>query len=315
MNNKNKLFGLIVGAVIVGLIFGSLVTNVVIRYNKQTQQERFSLLAKRTLVDNPNNPIVNFTTLRNDLESYVQDLEMSDEIASASVYFEYLPTGVSVNVNENNEAIGASLVKVPFVMTLYRLEEEGKVDLDTIVPLKQEWLNSQYGTLYQKGVGYEITLREAARLALKDSDNTAILLISKQIENISSIQDVFDYLDMKFTVDEDERVIIGARSYSSVMKCLYVACYNSKEHAQEILTYLTESTFDNRLTSLIPDDVKVAHKIGTFSTKNQSDCGIVYVPERNYILCVMVEGDDPIASRTIAVISSKVYTYVSNASY
>jgi beta-lactamase class A len=310
MNKKNKFIILLLAVGISGLIIGVIVTNVFVIMNNQKQQKEFPLLAKRTQVDNPNNPRVNFTELRNKLESYVAELETDQEINSASVYFEYLPTGVSININENNEAIGASLMKVPFVMTLYKAADEGKVDLDKTVSLKKEWLNNEYGTLYQKGEGYEVTLREAAKLALKESDNTALLLVSAQLDEVADNQDVFNFLDMDYEVNSDERVLIGARSYSSVMKCLYVACYNTKEDSQEILSYLTESTFDNRLTNLLPEDIKVAHKIGTFFTQFQSDCGIVYVPERNYLLCIMIDGNDPLASRTIAVISNKVYEFI-----
>jgi beta-lactamase class A len=311
--NNHKLK--IVILVVVAFLAGTFATQAV-QYT--TKQQKYSLLAKRVQIDNPNDQIVNFINLRNELESYATSLEIEPEIDSVSIYFEYLPTGVSVSVNDDNESIGASLVKVPFVMTLYKLAQDGKIDLDAKVSLKKEMLNSDYGTLYQKGAGYEITLREAAKLTLKDSDNTAVLLIANQIDKVNKndggANQVFNYLDMEFSVDDEERVIIGPRSYSSIMKCLYVACYNSKEHAQEILTYLAESSFDNRLTSLLPEDIKVAHKIGTFSNEYQSDCGIVYVPERNYVLCVMVKGDDPAASRTIAVISKKVHSFVNEAS-
>ena len=64
----------------------------------------------------------------------------------------------------------------------------------------------------------------------------------------------------------------------------------------------------------LPEEVKVAHKIGTYDATDQihvqSDCGIVYIPERNYLLCVMVKGDDPIASRIIGDISKVTYNFV-----
>jgi beta-lactamase class A len=273
--------------------------------------ENYSLLAKRTQVSNPNIPVVNFTTLRQELENYVANL--GEDAGDASIYFEYLPTGVSISINDANESIAASLMKVPVVMNLYKFAEEGKIDLDRKVKLKKEWLNNEYGTLYQKGEGYEITIREAARLTLKDSDNTAILLIFDQIKNYTDeTSNVLSFLDLEYDTTADERVFLGARSYSSILKCLYLTCYNSKDSSQEILTYLTQSSYNNRLTLLLPEDVLVAHKIGTFSKEYQSDCGIFYVVSRNYLLCVMVKGEDPVASATIASISKQVYYYINS---
>jgi beta-lactamase class A len=278
--------------------------------NLATQNSsKLSFVARRAQLENPNDLHINFSNLRNDLEQYVRGLgEDSDKV---SIYFEYLPTGVSININESNESVAASLMKVPIVMTLYQAAREGKVDLDKKVALKQEWLNDEYGALYKEGVGHEITIREAARLAMVDSDNTAILLIFDQLDGLANqSSNVLSFLDTDYEVNPEERVLISARAYSSIIKCLYFACYNTKEDSQEILSYLTESSFDNRLVSKIPDDIKVAHKIGTFSTKFQSDCGVFYMPEKNYVLCVMVEGNDPLASNIISTASDKVYQYV-----
>jgi beta-lactamase class A len=280
--------------------------------NNSSIDTKYPLVARRAQIDNPNELHVNFSSLRTGLESYISGL--GEDSSKVSVYFEYLPTGVSININETNESVAASLMKVPIVMTLYQAASSGKIDLDKKVELKKEWLNDEYGTLYQKGEGYQISIREAAKLTLRDSDNTAVLLIFDELDELANEDSsVTSYLDLEFEVNSDERVLIGARSYSSIMKCLYFACYNTQADSQEILSYLTESVFDNRLELLLPDDLQVAHKIGTFSTKFQSDCGIFYVPDKNYLLCVMVEGEDPKASAVISTVSSKVYKYVSNS--
>lgn len=63
----------------------------------------------------------------------------------------------------------------------------------------------------------------------------------------------------------------------------------------------------------------MAHKFGIRNTEPQSpavhsDCGIVYLPKRPYILCVMVgSGDKKVASKYMHEISELVYTFVSEA--
>ena len=65
-----------------------------------------------------------------------------------------------------------------------------------------------------------------------------------------------------------------------------------------------------RLGKYISNDVKIAHKIGVAGQNNQADCGIIYVPNRNYILCVMVSENQERGSEVIAQLSKRVYDYV-----
>lgn len=297
-------------AVVLIFVAGS-VTGFIIRDNLKGGTEfNYAYLAKRIQIDNPNSVKINFTTLRQELNSYVANLpdDLKDKV---NVYYEYLPSGVTININENNESVAASLMKLPVIMNLYKASEVGAINLDSSVTLKKEWLNSEYGDLYKKGEGYSISLREAAKLTLINSDNTALLASWDAVESskLSASDTSLYYLDVEYNVKEDESVIIGAKSYSSILKCLYFACFNSKDDSNEILKYLTESSFNDRLTRYLPSNVMVAHKIGTYSEKFQSDCGIVYAPKENYIICVMVEGKDPAASQIIADISQKAYLF------
>lgn len=274
---------------------------------------QYEYLAKRIQIENPNTVKINFTTLRNELNEYIYNLKSNG--SNVSVYYEYLPSGVSININEKNESVAASLMKLPIVMNLYKAAELGKVKLDDKVTLRQEWLNSDYGDLYKKGAGYELTIREAAALTLRNSDNTALMAIWDSVSkaNLDKSDQALYYLDVDYNVLKDESVLIGARSYSSILKCLYLSCFNSKDHSNEILHELSGSSFNDRLTKYLPINIKVAHKIGTYSEKYQSDCGIFYIPRENYLLCIMVQGTDPESSSIIADISQKVYLFTKGA--
>ena len=52
------------------------------------------LLSPRIFVQNPNDIIINFTDLREELRSVVSE----EKSFHAGVYFEYLPTGVSIGI-------------------------------------------------------------------------------------------------------------------------------------------------------------------------------------------------------------------------
>lgn len=317
MGKKNILIALGVGVALVVLVLGvynlgkdSVSGTAQAAVKAEQQAADYSLLAKRLFTEDPNDSWVNFSTLRKQINDYYATNNLN-----GSIYFEYLPTGTSVRINGDDQLVAASLIKLPAAMDLYKAAELGKVNLDETITLKQEWLNDQYGELYKKGAGYQLTLREAVKIMLKDSDNTALKAVSASLGNrLTSDQNVFSSLDMDYQVNKDFTVSIGARSYSSTLKCLYFACHNNKADSQELLSYLTDTPYSTRIAAGIDDKkIKVAHKIGTQFNEVQSDCGIVYYPKRNYVLCVMIDGNESRESdKKIADISKITYDFIKN---
>lgn len=298
--------------VVFGMVAGGVLTAVLYKSSVSNKQERYSLLADRILSTTGKERIVNFTDLRQKLTEYTDaNLQNTDY----SIYFEYLPTGTSVGLNETKTLVGASLLKVPFAMQYYHALEEGTLKKDDIITLTQANLDSTYGNLYKKGSGYKLTLDDLVTTMLQDSDNTALRALAdvlSQKVGLQSIDQVFNFVDLSYSSDAEGSTLIGAEAYSSILKCLYFACYISKDNSQEILNTLTNTTFNDRLKRYIPQDTMptIAHKIGSFEQSTQSDCGIFYVPSRPYLLCVMVNGNDSFASQQIGKISVIVYEHM-----
>lgn len=274
----------------------------------ERQMVRYPLLAKRIFLEDRGDVLINFAPLRSALELYLSRLE-----AKHSLYFEYLFTGTSVRQGDDVELVAASLMKVPIVMELYKVAELGRINIDQEVVLKTEWLDSDFGRLWQKGAGYRLTLRKAAELAMVESDNTATRAIYASIDGLLSGEEAsLGFLDVPLHTEDDATAIINARAYASFLKCLYFTCYLSHDSSQEILDLLSRSTGSNRIAAGTASGVAVAHKIGSHSDKVQSDCGIVYVPHRNYILCIMLAGPKDEAEAHMREISRLVYDYVAD---
>jgi beta-lactamase class A len=216
-------------------------------------------------------------------------------------------------VGADQQLTAASLIKVPLVMNLYKAAELKRVDLDKPMPVTESQLDSAYGELWKRGAGFNLTLRQAAEYALKQSDNTATHFIFDHVQNVLSYEEQsLARLDVDQNTD-DGQAVITSRAYSSVLKSLYFSSYLEKKHSQEILKSLSRSTETDRLTKLLPASVQVAHKNGVYN-KNwaESDCGIVYVPRRPYILCVMVGLPEDQAEPFIAGVSKDVYDFVTS---
>ncbi len=294
------------------MLLGLLVWTNLPRHNAQegdrsssAEEKKYPLLSKRVLQELPNDYLIRFSPLRSELRELVQPWG-----SKFAFYFEYLPTGVSIGVNEKEEFSAASLLKVPVVMAYYLQQETEKIEGDSYVTLTKEMIHKDYGSLWKRGVGAKVSIDEAIRLALEESDNTAIeAIISKT--DYKYFQTVHDGLDIE-QKEIREVPIITVKNYSSILKALFFSSIVSKEHSQKILDYMAKSIYTDKLPAGVSSDVPVAHKIGEAGDDLFTDCGIVYVPRRAYLLCMLSVSDNETARSRMTELSRKVYTYINS---
>lgn len=266
----------------------------------------YPLLSPRIFAENQNDIQINFLTLRTNLRQMAADYK--DTFA---FYFEYLPSGTSIGINEKDELSAASLIKIPVVMTYFRQKENSGLDLDkTIVAMTAKDIDRDYGTLWQRGVGGEVSYEEAVRLTLQESDNTAMLILANRLQP-KYFNDVYEGLDIDF-VQKDNQTIISAKQYASILKALYFSSVLTKPDSQRILEFLTQTKFKDKLPAGVSENVAVAHKIGVLE-KGQlfQDCGIVYIPKRPYILCMFSKSTENEARSRMEKVSRIIFEFVS----
>lgn len=263
----------------------------------------FPHLSKRIFNDDPNDILINFLPLRNELEQAVMPYG-----ETFGFYFEYLPTGTSIGVNEDGKFHAASLFKVPLVMAHFRYNERtGETD-EREITIEEKHLDSRFGNLWKRGAGEKIILSEAVKLAITESDNTAIHIVSEYLEQ-EDIGAVYEGLDMDYNI-EDDNPLITARGFSSVLKALFFSSVLTKENSEKLLSLLSQTRFKDMLPSGVGTGVRVAHKIGQFDMNTYMDCGIVYIPKRPYVLCMVSVSDEETAKIRMKELSKKVYTFI-----
>jgi len=274
----------------------------------------YPFLSKRIFSENQNDIIINFMPLRTAL------LEYSKKIKSRhGFYFEYLPSGVSIGINEKEPFILASLLKVPISIALHKEYEKGMLHPTDTIAIEKPDINAEYGTIWQKGVGSRISLQDLEKAMLTQSDNTASNMIFRNLPE-ASLDDIFDGLDVpKYQIDN--MPIVTAKNYSSILRSLYLSSLVTKEHSNEILKLLSETPYKDKLDAGVPDTITVSHKIGDYISNDYkqrmlTDCGIIYIPKRPYIACAMVETtDEQEAKSIISTFSPIVYEYVTDANH
>lgn len=273
------------------------------------ENNKYHLLAKRLLVEDNNDFFLNFQPLRRAVNEYIE--KQTD--TKIQYYFEYLPSGITIGVNERDILPSGSLVKTPGVLAIYKKIEKGELKETDEVALKAEFKDKEFGDFWQKPTGTKITIDEAIRLTLSESDNTTFRMILSLLSD-KEIKEAYESTDLYFEpTEEGIRPYVSPKSYSSVFKALYLSVYLNPENSNKILQYLSESEFNAGILRHISPSPTVAHKIGVVRFDDEpvySDCGIVYAPKRPYIICIMVHDEEEKALEHIAMLSRMTYEYI-----
>ena len=220
-------------------------------------------------------------------------------------------SGESASLNADRRFVAASLSKLYALLTLYRAAATGELSLDDEITMRASdvWAEGT-GVLYRYPVGTTMTLRECATFLIKESDNTAEVMLNR-------------YLGEEEIEAELGRV--GARSTSYwkpntttpddvllVLKAIADPSYTSPELSAEMLDVMTGTAFEDRLPRPLPEGTRVAHKIGSYES-TFSDAGIVFPEgaggtEQGYYLVVFSEGATEAEAReTIGDVSLAAY--------
>ena len=220
-------------------------------------------------------------------------------------------SGKSVSLNADRRFVAASLSKLYALLTLYRAASRGELSLDDEITMRPSdvWAEGT-GVLYRYPVGTTMTLRECATFLIKESDNTAEVMLNR-------------YLGEEEIEAELRRIGADSTSYWMpntttpndillVLKAIANPSYTSPELSAEMLDVMTDTAFEDRLPRPLPENARVAHKIGSYES-TFSDAGIVFPEEKSnieqaYYVVVFSEGATEAEAReTIQDVSLAAY--------
>jgi beta-lactamase class A len=161
------------------------------------------------------------------------------------------------------------------------------------------------------------TIEELINRMIIYSDNDAYNDLTKNIDGNEILQTYKDLdVDISQIFINPNGNILTVRDYASFFRILYNASYLNKDMSEKALGLLSQTEYKQGLVAGVPSKIQVAHKFGEriYSDTNEvqlHDCGIVYLPKKPYLLCVMTRGQDlNKATQTIKTISQKVFDYI-----
>lgn len=177
--------------------------------------------------------------------------------------------------------------------------------------------NIKDGDLLIAGKYYSIN--ELLNAMIIHSDNEAKDLVVSNLPNKLYIE-IFSDLSIdiqKYDTINNAENFLSVKEYASYFRMLYNSTYLNRQSSEYALSILSKTTFNDGIRAGVPDSIKIAHKFGERTTigsniKQLHDCGIIYMPNQPYILCVMTRGDDfEKMKKVLANISKIVYTHLS----
>lgn len=247
------------------------------------------------------------------LKRLIERLKENGMVSEVSIYFRNLNDGPWVGINEKTTFAPASLLKVPIMMSLLRandldtgfLAQTTKVDFSSISTVIPHFANG-YSLEKDKDYSY----KELMDAMIIHSNNDAAYTLLNRVVTQDRFDVVFKDLNIERVKDAyDEYITV--RDYAAFFRILFNASYLSRTSSEEALRILSQSTFKKGLVAGLPPGTVVAHKYGerqVGNIKQLHDCGVVYVSNQPYLLCVMTRGEDieKLAS-VISTISKQVY--------
>jgi D-alanyl-D-alanine carboxypeptidase (penicillin-binding protein 5/6) len=222
---------------------------------------------------------------------------------TVAVAIKNLKTGEAFLHNADSPMPTASLIKFPVMVEAYRQAEAGKVDLQQMITLEESDKVPGSGILTPHfSAGTQISLRDAIRLMIVYSDNTATNLVLDRI-GLQSVADAMERLEMPHTKihakvfrrdtsifpERSREFGLGSTTAAETIRLyelLHKGQLGTEDSTAKMLGDLRACDDKTKLAALLPAGTKIAHKGGAVSNI-RCDAGIIEGPETAFAICVL----------------------------
>jgi len=246
-----------------------------------------------------NSPDPKLQNIKKVIQQEIVNQEKQNHASHISVYYRDLNNGPWLGIDENALFTPASLIKVPILMAVLKEAESNPAYLDKMIPTPENISYEEQNVLPSIVLepNQEYSIFQLLERMIVYSDNRAKDLI---LENISEDKVLQVFSDLGI---DPQKIInnpnnnISVKEYSSFFRILYNSSYLNKEMSEKALSLLAQVDYQQGLSKLLPKDTTLSHKFGErfyYDTEERQlhDCGIVYHPQKPYLLCVMTRGEN-----------------------
>ena len=249
-----------------------------------------------------------------------------------SVAIKHLDSGRGVALESERPMPTASLIKLAVMVEVYRQVEEDRVDLKDRLKLTSDDTVPGSGVLRKYFTpGSRLSLRDAVRLMIAVSDNTATNLVLDHI-GLKSTNRTMARLghlntrihakvfrrDTSIDTERSQRFGLGSTTASEtamLLEAIRGGRLVSESASKQMLEHLRSCESTERIPRYLPEGTVVAHKTGSVS-RVRTDAGIIESPSGPIIVVVLTSenqdrryGPENAAGRLIADISREAWLH------
>ncbi len=205
----------------------------------------------------------------------------------------------------------ASLIKLPIMIEAYRQADEGRLSLEDPLVLRAEDQVPGSGILTEHfSPGTRLALRDAIRLMIRYSDNTATNLVLDAIGLPSTNETMagMGYAetqvhakvyrrDTSLNPERSQQYGLGsttAKDMVALLKRLETGELVSSAASQAMLEHLRTCDARDRLLHYLPADTQVAFKTGSVN-RSRTVAGIIYARQHKIVLCVLTDNNQDVS--------------------
>jgi beta-lactamase class A len=250
-----------------------------------------------------------------------------------AIAVKHLGTGEGYYLNADEPMPTASLIKLAVMIETYQQVAEGKVKLSDPVTLRKEDKVPGSGILTDHfSEGASFPLRDAVRLMIVFSDNTATNLVldkigvgstAKRMEewgfpNTKIHAKVFKGSTTSVFPERSKQFGLGsttAREMVGLLEKLHAGKLVSPAACKEMLEHLKKCDDKDKFPRLLPAGTVVAHKTGSINAA-RTDAGILYLKSGPVAVCVLTAENEDQSWRAdnagnllCAKVAKEVYDY------
>ncbi len=224
-----------------------------------------------------------------------------------AVVVKHLDSGETFAHRADEPMTTASLIKFPVMVEAYRQDLEGTIRLADPVRLEKADKVPGSGILTQLSDGLELPLRDAVRLMIALSDNTATNLVLDEI-GIGSTAATMERLgcpntkihsqvyrrDTSVFPDRSARFGLGSTTAGEMvhlLEALHRKELVSPEASAAMLDHLRHCEDETTLPRFLPSGTKVAFKTGSVDAARTS-AGIIEGPAGPIAVCVLTDDNE-----------------------
>lgn len=242
------------------------------------------------------------TPAADDLETRLRPMIEAHD-GEVAIVIRNLDTGEQFAWREAVVQPTASLIKLPVLVTAYRYAEAGRLDLQTLLEVQEADKVPGSGILTPHfSAGARISVRDAIRLMIRYSDNTATNLVVDQL-GLSATTGEMTSLgypetqlhakvyrgDTSIAPERSQQYGLGSTTALDIVNLLsgiHEQTLAGPESCAAMLQHLLSCEDRGMLAQNLPDDVQFAHKTGAVG-KSRCDAGLMLTADATIAVCVL----------------------------